>query len=137
MMQRILVGTDTTASADLAVDAAADLARTHGAELLVLHVREGAGVKEAADPSKRPDPDGYLAGMVERFPALNVRSWSERGDPGARLCEVAAAERVDAIVVANRGAHGSRWRAHESVPSFVVRRSPCSVFIVDTRVAQR
>ena len=137
MMQRILVGTDTTAAADLAVDAAADLAMTHGAELLVLHVRDGTGVREAIDPTKRPDPDGYLAGMSERFPSLKVRSWSERGDPGERLCEVAAEERGDAIVVGNRGAHGSRWRAHESVPSFVLRRSPCSVFVVDTRAAQR
>ena len=70
MMQRILVGTDTTAAADLAVDAAADLAMTHGAELLVLHVREGTGMREAIDPWKRPDPDGYLAGLCERFPSL-------------------------------------------------------------------
>jgi nucleotide-binding universal stress UspA family protein len=137
MMQRILVGTDTTDAADLAVDAAADLAMTHGAELLVLHVRDGTGVRDGIDPSKRPDPDGYLAGMSGRFPSLKVRSGSERGDPGTRLCEVAGEERVDSIVVGNRGAHGSRWRAHESVPPFVLRRSPCSVFVVDTRAAQR
>jgi hypothetical protein len=98
---------------------------------------DGRGVREAIDPSKLPDPDGYLAGMSVRFPSLHVRSWSERGKPGERLCEVAAEERADAIVVGNRGAHGSRWRAHESVPSFVLRRSPCSVFVVDTRAAQR
>ena len=38
-MQRILVGTGTTATADL--DAAADPATTHGSELLVLHVPGG------------------------------------------------------------------------------------------------
>ena len=51
MMQRVLVGTDTTAAADLAVDAAADLAMAHGAELLVVHVRDG--VREAIDATKR------------------------------------------------------------------------------------
>ena len=35
-MKKILVGTDTTASADLAVQDAAELARARGAELLVL-----------------------------------------------------------------------------------------------------
>jgi nucleotide-binding universal stress UspA family protein len=116
-MQRILVGTDTTAAADLVVDAAVDLAMTHDAELLVLHVRDGTGVRDAVDPSKRPDPDGYLAEMSGRFPSLKVRSWSERGNPGERLCTEAVEERADAIVVGNLGAHGSRWRARESVPS--------------------
>ena len=49
---------------------------------------------------------------------------------------MAAEERVDTIVVGNRGVHGPRWRVRESVPTMVVRHAPCSVFIVDTRVAQ-
>ena len=45
-------------------------------------------------------------------------------------------EGVDTIVVGNRGVHGrSRWKL-KSVPSAVVQRAPCSVFIVDTRTAQ-
>jgi nucleotide-binding universal stress UspA family protein len=75
-MKKILVGTDTSAAADLAV--------------------------EAAD----------------------------------RLVDVARAERVDTIVVGNRGAQGSFWRVRESVPNIVLRHAPCSVFIVDTRSAQ-
>src|SRR5438093_11533469 len=41
VMRKILVGTDTTASADMAVSAAAELAGEHEAELLVLYVRPG------------------------------------------------------------------------------------------------
>jgi nucleotide-binding universal stress UspA family protein len=136
MINKVLVGTDTTASADLAVDAAADLAMAHDAELLVLYVRGTNGARDAVDPSKRPDPDAYLAHMGDRFPALRVRGLSERGDPAERICGVAQAERVDTIVVGNRGATGSRWQVRESVPTMVVRHSPCSVFIVDTRKAQ-
>ena len=136
MIQKVLVGTDTSASADLAVEAAADLARTHEAELLVLYVRPRSHTTEAADPNKAADPDGYLSRMAPRFPAVRVRSWSEEGDAAERLCEVAADERVDTIVVGNRGVHGPRWRVRESVPTMVVRHSPCSVFIVDTRKAQ-
>jgi nucleotide-binding universal stress UspA family protein len=39
-------------------------------------------------------------------------------------------------VVGNRGTRGSWWRVKDSVPNLVLRHSPCSVFIVDTRRAQ-
>jgi nucleotide-binding universal stress UspA family protein len=136
VVKKILVGTDTSASADLAVRSAAELAASSDAELLVLYVRGRGGVHDAADPHKSPDAERYLRRMSERFPGLRVRSWSEAGDPAQRLVEVAERERVQTIVVGNRGAHGSRWRVRESVPTMVVRHSPCSVFIVDTRVAQ-
>jgi nucleotide-binding universal stress UspA family protein len=135
-MRKILVGTDTTAAADIAVEAAADLARRSDAELLVVQVRPDSAVRDAADPKKTADPDGYLARMPARFPAVAVRSWSEPGDPAERLVEVAERERADTIVLGNRGTHGSRWRVRESVPELVLRHAPCSVFIVDTRAAQ-
>jgi nucleotide-binding universal stress UspA family protein len=136
MIQKVLVGTDTSASADVAVQAAADLAKVHDAELLVLYVRGPGQSADAANPKKVADPEGYLAHMTTRFPGVRVRSWAEPGDPAERLCKVAADERVDTIVVGNKGVHGARWRVHESVPTMVVRHSPCSVFIVDTRKAQ-
>ena len=135
-MRKILVGTDTSAAADLAVEAAADLARRNEAELLVVQVRPDGAVRDAADPKKTADPDGYLTRMAARFPAVRVRSWSEPGDPAVRLVEVAERERADTIVLGNRGTHGSRWRVRESVPELVLRHAPCSVFIVDTRAAQ-
>jgi len=134
--RKILVGTDTTASADMAVSAAAELAGEREAELLVLYVRTDDRATEAADPHKRADPQRYLARMGERFPQLRVRSWSEPGDPAERICEVAAEERVDTIVLGNKGVRGPRWRVRESVPNLVLRHAPCSVFIVDTRAAQ-
>jgi nucleotide-binding universal stress UspA family protein len=134
-MRKILVGTDTTPSADLAVRTAAELARATDAELLVLYVRNDDGARDATDPRKPPDTGRYLADMAARFPGVRVRSWSEPGDPAERLCRVAAAERADTIVVGNKGATGSRWRVRESVPTMVVRHAPCSVYIVDTRVA--
>ena len=135
-MKKILVGTDTSAAADLAVQAAADLARRNGAELLVMQVRSNGGAHDAADPRKSADPDRYLAQMPGRFPEISVRSWSEPGDAAERLVEVAERERVDTIVLGNRGTQGMWWRVRESVPNLVLRHAPCSVFIVDTRVAQ-
>ena len=135
-MKKILVGTDTSASADLAVEEAARLARSTDAELLVLQVRPEAAPRDAVDPKKSADPDRYLAGMTERFPGLRIRSWSEAGEPAERIVGVAEHERVETIVLGNRGTHGSWWRVRDSVPNIVLRHAPCSVMIVDTRVAQ-
>jgi nucleotide-binding universal stress UspA family protein len=135
-MKKILVGTDTTAAADLAVRAAADLARRTEAELLVVHVRSDGSARDAADPRKAADPSRYLAQVQARFPDISVRSWSESGDAAERLVDVAEHERVETIVLGNRGTHGSWWRVRDSVPNLVLRHAPCSVFIVDTRAAQ-
>jgi nucleotide-binding universal stress UspA family protein len=135
-MKKILVGTDTSAAADLAVQAAAELARVNDAELLVLHVRGPSVAHDAADPKKSADPDRYISAMTTRFPGITVRSWAEDGEAADRLVAVAADERVDTIVVGNRGMHGSRWRVRDTVPNMVLRHAPCSVFIVDTRAAQ-
>jgi nucleotide-binding universal stress UspA family protein len=134
-MKKILVGTDTSASADMAVEAAAELARANDAELLVIHVRGPSHALGVADPRKSADPERYLSAMTARFPGLRVRSRSEPGDAAERIVEVAAEERVDTIVVGNKGVHGPRWRVRVSVPNLVLRHAPCSVLIVDTRAA--
>ncbi len=135
-MRRILVGTDTSAAADLAVREAAKLAELAGAELLVVRVRPNGSVRDVADPRKPADPSRYLDEMPRRFPQVRVRAWSEDGMAADRLIEVAESEGVDAIVVGNRGTRGSWWRVRDSVPNIVLRHAPCSVFIVDTRAAQ-
>lgn len=135
-MKKILVGTDTSAAADLAVRAAAELARVAEGELLIVHVRSNGAAHDAADPKKSADPERYLSEMSMRFPQVPVRSWSEPGDPAERIVEVAESERVDTIVLGNRGTHGGWWRVRDSVPNLVLRHAPCSVFIVDTRTAQ-
>jgi nucleotide-binding universal stress UspA family protein len=58
MIEKVLVGTDTSASADVAVQAAADLARVRDAELLVLYVRGPVQSADAADPKKAAIPRG-------------------------------------------------------------------------------
>ena len=135
-MNKILVGTDTSAAADLAVQSAAELARTNDTELLVLHVRPDSAARDAVDPKKAADPSAYLAEMERRFTSITVRSWSESGDPAERLVAIAEQERVETIVIGNRGTHGSWWRVRDSVPNLVLRHAPCSVMIVDTRAAQ-
>jgi nucleotide-binding universal stress UspA family protein len=135
-MKTILVGTDTSAAADLAVEDAARLARERGAELLVLYVKPDSDLRSVVDPALAADPGAYLRLIASRFPGVVIRTRVETGDPAERICDVAEEERAEAIVLGNRGVHGTRWRVRDSIPNIVLRHSPCSVYIVDTRAAQ-
>jgi len=110
MRRKILVGTDTSASADVAVGEAARLAGLDGAELLVLHVRTDTAARDAVDPKKSADPNRYLAQMQGRFPSITVRSLSEPGDPAERLVAIAEQERVEAIVTGRGGGCETAFR---------------------------
>ena len=135
-MQKILVGTDASPSANVAVDAAARLAAAQDAELLVLYVRPPLDVREVFDPTHVPDADAYLAGLRDRFGDVKLTTRVESGDPAETICDVAEEERADVIVVGNRGTHGRKRWFLGSVPNAVVQHSPASVYIVDTRSAQ-
>ena len=135
-MSTILVGTDTSAAADLAVEGAARLARDRGAELLVVYVQPDSDLRAVVDPDRAADPSAYLARISGRFPGVTTRTRMERGEPAGRICDVAAEELADTIVLGNRGTQGTRWHVRDSVPNIVLRHAPCSVFIVDTRRAQ-
>src|SRR4030095_13963792 len=100
--------------------------------VLSLHGGARAPATAAVDPKKSADANGYLGDMPQRFPTIRVRSWAEAGDPAERLVAVAETERVDTIVLGNRGTRGSWWRVRDSVQNIVLRHAPCSVMIVDT-----
>jgi nucleotide-binding universal stress UspA family protein len=135
-MTTILVGTDTSAAADLAVEDAARLARDRGGELLVLYVKAEGTDRAVVDPDRAADPVGHLRRLAARFPGVPTTTRIEDGDAATRICDVAEEVRADTIVLGNRGMHGSRWRVRESVPNLVLRHAPCNVYIVDTRRAQ-
>lgn len=135
-MTTILVGTDTSAAADLAVEDAARLARDRDADLVVLYVRSEGDLRAVVDSHKAADPDRHLAALTARYPGVRAKARVELGDPADRLVAVAEELNVDAIVVGNRGTRGSWWRVKDSVPNLVLRHAPCSVYIVDTRRAQ-
>jgi len=135
-MQKIVVGTDTSASAELAVAAAADLAKAQDAELIVVYVKPPLDAREVFDPGKVPDPNGYLERLGTRYTDLKLRTREEAGDPAETICDVAEEESADVIVVGNRGTHGKKRWFLGSVPNAIVQHAPCSVYIVDTRAAQ-
>jgi len=135
-MTTILVGTDTSAAADLAVEDAARLARDRGAELLLLYVKPDGIDRAVVDPGRAADPPAHLRQLATRYPGVTTSTRIEEGDPAVRICDVAQEVGAEAIVLGNRGTHGTWWRVRDSVPNLVLRHAPCSVFIVDTRKAQ-
>jgi nucleotide-binding universal stress UspA family protein len=135
-MATIVVGTDTSAAADLAVEEAGRLAEANGADLVVLLVQPNGDLRAVVDPDRAADPERHLTQLVRRFPDVTVHARIEQGDPADRICQVADELKADTIVVGNRGTKGSWWRVKDSVPNLVLRHAPCSVYIVDTRRAQ-
>jgi nucleotide-binding universal stress UspA family protein len=135
-MTTILVGTDTSAAADLAVEDAAQMARDRGAELLVLYVKPEGVDRALVDPDRAADPPAHLDRLAARFPGVSTSTRIEEGNVASRICDVAEEVRAETIVLGNRGTHGSWWRVRESVPNLVLRHAPCNVYIVDTRRAQ-
>jgi len=135
-MTTILVGTDTSAAADLAVESAAQLARAQEAQLVLLLVRSSEDLRAVVDPGRAADPERHLAHLRERFSDVATTTRTVHGDPAEEICAVADEIRADTIVVGNRGTHGNWWRVKDSVPNLVLRHAPCSVYIVDTRRAQ-
>ena len=136
-MKTILVGTDTSAAADLAVEDAARLARERGAELLVLYVQPESDLRAVVDPDRAADPERVpRADHATRFPGVTTRTRVEQGDPAERICDVAA----DEVRRHDRG--GQPRRARRTVARARQRAEPgpapraVLVFIVDTRRAQ-
>lgn len=108
-MDRILVGTDGSARAGVAVGWAAELAKESGALLVVASAtRPEIGGTEHDDQWDAADHRRFLLEQVWCQPAGDVgvsfEAVAVEGDPRAVLLELADKEQVDLVVV---GSHGS------------------------------
>jgi ubiquinone biosynthesis protein len=128
-VRSVLVATDRSASADLAVEWAAEMAARYEAELLVLRV-------------VGPDGPG-VAGAEADLRELATRVAGERGrarvvadaDPSGAIVRAAEQERVDVVVVGNVGMSGRREFLLGNVPNRVSHNARCTVVIVNTMAA--
>jgi nucleotide-binding universal stress UspA family protein len=150
MYQQIVVGTDGSAGADIAVNHAFELARLTGATLHVVnahkltsafHLSAAAEVGvipdvTAADEALVAQSRSICSAVVGRAGAVGVavETHTIAGDPADALIRVAADANADVIVVGNRGMTGAR-RILGSVPNRVAHHCSSSVLIVDTSAA--
>jgi nucleotide-binding universal stress UspA family protein len=142
MFKAIVVGTNGTATADIALTRAIGLARLTGATLHVVSAYEPAPAKVGGNPPAEASEwnitphfkvDAVLdrATDLARSDGIEIEVHGPRGDAASAIVTVAEQVEADLIVLGSKGMQGAR-RVLGSVPNKVSHRAPCDVLIVQT-----
>ncbi len=153
MYKHIVVGTDGSPGANIAVDAAVELARLTDATLHVVSAHnvhsayQFAATPEVAIPvdaiatsneAMQAEARAVCDQVVERAARVGVHAEVHcvGGDAADALLRVAQDTDCDLLVVGNRGMTGVRRFVLGSVPNKLSHHSPSSLLIVDTTSAR-
>jgi universal stress protein A len=138
--RRILVATDFAESAERALTCAVQLARRHGAELILLHVYMDlpaypeitAGQVEAIYEEQRRWIESALERRARsaRGEGLLARALLRTGPAASTIAETAAEEAADLLVVGTHGRSGLDRLILGSVAERVVRLATCPVLVI-------
>jgi nucleotide-binding universal stress UspA family protein len=136
----ILHPTDFSACSGYAAAVAADLARLHDAQVIVLHVVESLGPENVTcgEAVSQPQPESYRRRLEEELrrmvPLAGVRAeyLLAEGDPAVEIQRVAQLRRCDLVVMGTHGRTGLERLLMGSVAEHLVRRAPCPVLVVRT-----
>jgi nucleotide-binding universal stress UspA family protein len=143
MFKSIVVGTNGTETADIALSRAVDLARLTGATLHVVsayepapaHVGGSRPPAEAAEWAISPHfkVDAVLdhATDVAKGGGVDIQVHGPKGDAASAILAVAEQNDADLIVLGSKGMQGAR-RVLGSVPNKVSHKAPCDLMIVQT-----
>lgn len=149
MYANIVVGTDGSDTAKIAVSHAMALAQAGGGTLHVVHAYQNVslGMAAVAAGSGGPavDLDRLNVGMHEygesvvaavvaeaETGGVRVQTHVISGDPADALLGVADQVGADLIVVGNRGMSGVKRFMLGSVPNRISHHCPCNLLIVNT-----
>jgi nucleotide-binding universal stress UspA family protein len=146
MISSIVIGTDGSDTASLALEQAIELAAPLGATLDVVSAyqpvskaRLNAEARAAPEDqqwaiSPQEDVELTLRAAADAAVAAGVqaRTHARQGDPAAAIIGVAEEQRADLIVVGNKGMSGTTRFLLGSVPNKISHHAPCSVLIVRT-----
>jgi len=143
MISKIVVGTDGSETAQVAVDLAIELARQSGATLHLLHAVKaspsGAPVSQvgrsvivrgdqAMSREVQDAADAVLISAAEGTEGVTIQTHTVTGAPVGALIDVATQIGADLIVVGSKGMHGAH-RLIGSVANSVAHGAPCHVVI--------
>ena len=143
MYKSIVVGTDGSPTADVALERAVGLASAFGATLHVVSAYEPAPAKVGGNPAPAEaaewsiSPHFKVDAVLERASDIaqggkvEIKPHGPRGDAASAILSVAQEEQADLIVLGSRGMQGAR-RVLGSVPNTVSHKAPCDVLIVQT-----
>jgi nucleotide-binding universal stress UspA family protein len=143
MFKSIVVGTDGSETADIALRRAIELAALTGGKL---HVVSAYDPSPARVGGKQPvaEAAAWSVGSDFKVEAVLQQAQNEarggnvdfevhapKGDPADSLIAAAKEHDADVIVLGSRGMRGAR-RVLGSVPNKVSHHAPCDVLIVQT-----
>jgi nucleotide-binding universal stress UspA family protein len=141
-MRRIFVATDGSAGANRAVDTAAALAKTSGADLTILTI---GGTVTGAELRKLADAAGDLSRTMEatadkvlaqarkralRIGARSVTLQTGWGDPAETIIDAVKRGKADTLVVGRRGRGRLSGLLLGSVSQKLASLAPCVVVVV-------
>jgi nucleotide-binding universal stress UspA family protein len=130
-VERVLVATDRSSTAERAVEWAAEMAERYEAELVLLQIVGG---------DDDTGSEATRAGLRERAAELaGSRGRAEvvvGDDPARAIAEAAERERADVVVVGNRGMSGRKEFLLGNVPNRVSHAVASTVIIVNTADAE-
>jgi nucleotide-binding universal stress UspA family protein len=140
MLSTVAVGTDGSATAAVAVEAAVEMARRFDAKLVLLSAFQGADRPRGANSGSEElqwvfDNDARVREMLSRTEQelrnqkVDCTTMAEEGDPAEVLIRLAEECNADLLVIGNRG---MQRRVLGSVPNTVTHKAPCSVYVVKT-----
>lgn len=137
---KMLVATDGSEEAELALQTAVTLAKSAASELHVIHVLPvDEGIPYPAEVLKREAEEteqqarDFLNRQVQRVRdegLVAAESYYRKGRPANEIVKLSEELGVDLVVVGSRGLGGIRRALMGSVSDSVVRYAPCPVMTV-------
>ena len=146
MFGSIVVGTDGSDTAKEAVRQAIELAKSLGAELLLVSAYQPvARISANREAVRAPEDVQWMVSAREDVATLlseaaraaeeagiAAQTFQRQGDPADAILDVAEERDADLIVVGNKGMTGAKRFLLGSVPNRVSHHAPCSVLIIRT-----
>jgi nucleotide-binding universal stress UspA family protein len=141
MLSTVAVGTDGSATASKAVEAAAEIARRFDAKLVLLSAFQGSDARPRGATSGSAElqwafnNDARVREMLHRTQQdlrdrkIDCTTLLDEGDPAEVLVRLAEECDADLLVIGNLG---MRRRVLGSVPNTVTHKAGCSVYVVKT-----
>ena len=134
MFKKILIPIDTADSAQKSVEVAKTIAENYGSEIVLLHVFSAHITNSVFEGAPRSLPDKselfQVALKILSEIKIPIKTHIETGDPSIKIVSFADQEKVDLIVMGNRGLSGISQLFLDSVSEQVVHQAHCAVLVV-------
>jgi nucleotide-binding universal stress UspA family protein len=147
MINAILVGTDGSETAEVAVTNAIEIALGVGAKLQIVSAYAAVSERQLREQREHVPSDvqwavnpreavlALLESAQDRAQTAGIKeveTFARLGDAADAILDVAEEQEADLVVVGNKGMTGAKRFLLGSVPNKVSHHAPCSVLIIRT-----